>query len=912
MNETETFMKRKALLAAILLLSLMTSCAKALPSSETVEKSLTDTKASSEITTAEETVSKKPISETADADTHSADDDEEYELYFFGSDLQSTPELADRFIKIYNDIAASEQVYPIEADTFADYRISAKNKNGDRLTLEKRSGRYESYIVLDGNSYYPPNEALDAFVQKSGGNNESIPDRMFAVTYECPEPVTNDDYVNAARECVFKWLDTLKTVDDPQYKISSYTPNYARAVYGTFIAAGMISGAKEFAVNVLFDVEGTGEGSVFRSYDSGYNTFYHYYDGPCVVARCRWEDGVCRIVQYDGAFMASVSEGLYGINLSEGGYATFFDFLRDKETVNRYKTADMEIAEEVLISHNPFMISDGKIFFADIDLPYKRELTELGNGKVSGEFGDSFYSAEGQGVYSSPARYNNDLREPYTLTFSRQFDLVFDDYNHDGNPDYTLKYDEDENGSYYMMECIANDGSPRAGGGDVYVAGRFEDSIRLQCTEKGYITFDTDENGNIKPSEEVDNYRMYSERYYFPAAFRGYSKDETKVHCFFWNNTSSAVSVGGKYVIERKSGDGWISAGSGNIKNTTCEPYREAQLEFDVSSLSEKISGEYRIALTVNGEKVCGGFYVNGDNRPELEITSEIEKAPSCVKSISFKIKNNGGAAQRISSARLIRNGGEPVSIDVSKIGIISAEREAAIEITAEDIGLSEFETGEYSLEVICAGESFSGVKTELVNIPDKSSLYFFGGKGTAAINDGKITLTVKNSIWTEETAEFTDAGCIEVFRDGGWRSTCFTSEELYNFYDYYNYYDESAGSAVTAAFGEEKEIVFADSVQKALSDEEYVSYLREYFGSLKAELDENLDKYLEEEYITREDYDKLTHMSIEEFAYYLMGSESVDIAPNELCRVRIGNEYVYFKTDNAGKSLLALSVLSK
>lgn len=905
-------MKRKALLAAILLLSLMTSCAKALPTSETVEESLTDTKASSESTTAEETVSKKPISETADTDTPSADDDEEYELNFSGSDLQSTPELAKSFIKIYNDIAASEQVYPIEADLFADYYISAKNKNGDRLTLEKRLGRYESYIVLDGNSYYPPNEALDVFVQKAGGNNESIPDRMFAVTYECPEPVTNDDYVNAARECVFKWLDTLKTVDDPQYKISSYTPNYARAVYGTFIAAGMISGAKEFAVNVLFDVEGTGEGSVFRSYDSGYNTFYHYYDGPCVVARCRWEDGVCRIVQYDGAFMASVSEGLYGINLSEGGYATFFDFLRDKETVNRYKTADMEIAEEVLISHNPFMISDGKIFFADIDLPYKRELTELGNGKVSGEFGDSFYSAEGRGVYSSPVRYNNDLREPYTLTFSREFDLVFDDYNHDGNPDYTVKYDEDENGSYYQVECIANDGSPRAGGGDVYVAGRFEDSIRLQCTEKGYITFEADENGNIKPSEEVDNYRMYSERYYFPAAFRGYSNDETKVHCFFWNNTSSAVSAGGKYVIERKSGDEWISAGSGNIKNITCEPYRESELEFDISSLSGMRGGEYRIALTVDGEKVYGGFYVNGDNRPELEVTSAEEKAPSCVKSISFKVKNNGGTMQRISSARLIRNGGKPEGIDVSKIGLIFAENEVTIGITPEDIGLSEFETGEYSLEIICAGESFSGGKTELVNIPDKSSLYFFGGKGTAASNDGKITLTVKNSIWTEETAKLTDAGCIEVFRDGGWQDTCFVSEELFGFYDYYNYYDESAGSAMTAAFGEEKEIVFVDSVQKALSDEKYVSYLREYFGSLKAELDENLDEYIEGEYITREEYDKLTHMSIEEFAYYLMGSEPVDIAPNELCRVRLGNEYVYFKTDNAGRSLPALSVLSK
>lgn len=507
--------------------------------------------------------------------------------------------------------------------------------NEKKYYIEKYENIYESYMVIDG-CYFGVSDKLDELVTGLAESDTEVymePDeRILTYTYECEEPTTHEDYIEVAKEIVAQWLDSL-TKETGMFKIESYTfeKNY-QTNESEFLADGYVDGIREWAVDVRFEVEGIPEDSVFAddlSDNLGYNTYYHYYFGPCIIVRLRWENGVCTVVNYDGAYMGvtyggSLVDGLYGIQNESVEYPTFYEYMNDKEKVNDYLTNGIysPIIPDV-VSHNVTMLSDGRIYYIDIGSSASyEELTHQEDGYCYGQMSRNFYDEYGNTTYSSPVSYSDATQSPNKLTFKEGFELLFDDYNNDGNPDYTVKIDEDENGSTYYIECMSNDGTPRANpyGVEIYMAGAFEDSIRLQRYEDGYVVWRLDDETNeIKPNAAIEDYRMYSQRYYEPEPLNVYEADTERIVCYLWNNTKDEVTYSDKYSIERYVNGEWETV----IDNLVCESgqtnaYSYSELSFDVSSMQETACYEYRIVLDVvandKTQTVYGGFYMGNPN----------------------------------------------------------------------------------------------------------------------------------------------------------------------------------------------------------------------------------------------------------------------------------------------------------
>lgn len=759
------------------------------------------------------------------------------------------------------------------------YSYDMPDENGNDMHISVVRDDYKYYMLINDSCYLLDRASYEAINGLLSAESSEPAERLIGSRFECDEPVTNEDYIMAAQGCVFSWLDTLKS-ESGEYAVTSYGASSDKP--GKFLAAGMVCGAKEFAVEVLFSVgiPSLYKESVFRApSNSGYNIFYHYYDGTCAFVRCRWENGVCTVVDYDGAYMASLSEGLNGIN-TNSQYATFFDFLNDRETVLDYKKNGAKSDEPIVISHNPYMISDGRIFFADIDLSADRRLKELSDGRVTAQFGDSFYSAEGIGVYSSPVRYNDSAQAPYTITLSRDFDLVFDDYNHDGNPDYTIKVKEDENGSLYRVEGIANDGSPRAFGDEIYMAGRFEDSIRLQNTSSGFVEWSIDDGGEMIPSIAVDDYTMYSQRYYLPVQLRCYSESDSSIICYFWNNTGNEVSAGGNFTVERNDGGIWTEVMSGgSVQNQNIPPYHEGEFEFDISKLTDRKAGEYRIAVTCGKSKVYGGFLIDGETDENYKIECSEKELPAGRLSIPFELKNTGLLPIRITSAELLKNGSKVCDIDVSHLGLLSEGENITLKALSE--GYEGFEEGTYSVKLCCGSHTFTVGNTVLLDVPESSRTYF-GGTAQAYCEDGKYFITVTNGIYDRSAAYIDDMSSIEVLNEGKWVYTGYSLEGS----EFYYYANEES-----IPYGESRTLEFSDIIDVFLSNEEYADYIREAYEMRE----EELALWLRDEQITEEEYEYFMGLEFEEYLREMFEVPDTHITENEICRIYLAGEYVYF-----------------
>lgn len=791
------------------------------------------------------------------------------------NDDNSEDEISRQLEPVVKKLVAGEQMWttaPINQCSSV-FSYDMPDDNGNDMHISVVRDDYKFYMLINDSCYLLDSDSYEEINGLFSAENSDPAGRLIGSKFECDEPVTNEDYIMAAQGCVFSWLETLKS-ESGEYAVTSYGASSDKP--GKFLAAGMVCGAKEFAVEVLFSVgiPSLYKESVFREpSNSGYNTFYHYYDGTCAFVRCRWENGVCTVVDYDGAHMASLSEGLNGIN-TNSQYATFFDFLNDREAVLDYKKNGAKSDEPIVISHNPYMISDGRIFFADIDLSADSRLKELPDGRVSAQFGDSFYSAEGIGVYSSPVRYNDNARAPYTITLSRDFDLVFDDYNYDGNPDYTIKVKEDENGALYRVEGIANDGSPRASRDEIYMAGRFEDSIRLQNTSSGYVEWSLDDSGNMTPSIAVDDYTMYSQRYHLPVQLRGYSESDSRIICYFWNNTDKEVSVGGNFTVERNDGGIWTEVMSGgSVQNQSILPYHEGEFEFDISKLTDRKAGEYRIAITCGKSKVYGGFFIDGETDENYKIECSEKELPAGRLSIPFELKNTGIFPIRITSAELIRDGSKICDIDVSHLGLLSEGETITLEALSKSY--EGFGEGKYSVKLCCGSHSFTVGNTVLLDVPESSRTYF-NGTAEAYCENGRYFITVKNGIYDRSDASIGELYSIELLNEGEWIYTGYSAEGYY----------------FAVPYGESLTLVFSDIIEMYLSNEEYSDYLREAYEMRE----EELALWLRDEQITEEEYDYFIGLEFEEYLREIFEIPDTSITENDLCRIYLAGEYVYFK----------------
>ncbi|MBR5091454.1 MAG: hypothetical protein IK093_18685, partial [Ruminiclostridium sp.] len=784
------------------------------------------------------------------------------------------------FVNKVNAAALGKIILPADASTDQyHYTINGTSDIGG-FVVSCVKGKFYDYFVINNNAY-PMNSALDKACKKIIGTetkSDEIPDRMLKYTVECSEPKTEEEYFNAASTLVGAWLDTLK-YETGEYKLGSYSFNGETLPTERDIlrGEGLISGGREFCCTIGFDVKGISKDSVFAEpKGSGYNTFYNYYSGALVVVRCRWENGVCRIVDY-GSGGNYLINGLTGIRASDTSYDTLFDFYRDTKQVEKLlsKANLRTLSSQTSAAVSPIFMADGRTGYVAI---YPRSyVTTDKSGIKTAEYDNGFFDETYTATYSSPIDYK-DGEGAQKENYHERFSLVFDDYNCDGNADYAIKQsasDETADGAMYEVRCMSNDLTPRSDRFSFFMAGRHEESIRLQHTDNGrYVYWSKDEDGKLKPNVTVDDYRMYSERYYLPAEQRIYDNEKT-VYCFFWNNTGKSVNVGGKYHIEYNKNGKWVSVTDDKtLPYKTAKPYYDTELSFDISGIKQRTAGEYRIAMKVGGKTVYGGFYI-GSRTASISVTADEKTVPKGTGYVSFAVKNTGTEPVRITSACISKDGKKIADISVDESLLLSG---GGKRIVAElDRTL---DAGKYTVKVSYGKKTAS--RSFTIKKVSNSALTFFGGRCTVRNADGKLTVRVRNSKYTKESVKlnYSDIGSPEVFVNGIWTRTGLS------------FLPENAGyvldGTVTIGYGKSASLTFADPYDIIMSDPETVGRIKDLYDSFMEEMKEQKES---------EEYRKFKDLTLEEYIGLLVYGETEKTEPskNSLYRLRLGGEYVYF-----------------
>lgn len=734
---------------------------------------------------------------------------------------------------ILNEIVAGGQLYPAKAeDAQKDFSILAATKKGS-ITIRKVSIDGQKALRI-GNTYYPYDERLERFAPREDQTDDVI-SRLLSQSIQCEEPVEDMDYVVLAEKLVCSFLDTLKS-ETGRYALQKYTPDHT-----TLEAKGYVGNGTEFCASVYFETDIEDDASAFYSED-GYDTFYHYYYGPMVYVRCHYENGHCEVVDYDDAFLADLTGDLNGTSAGTGIYPTFWEFYDDKENLEKLMAEAYDSHAAGATAASPIMLSDGQIGYVFI-YPRNGATWEV-EGKTYGVYDNSFSTTQEE-TYSSPIDYK-DGSGACTEQYGKSFDLIWDDYNGDGNPEYAIKQDaedEDENGARYEVRCMSNDMTPRDSRFDFYMAGRHEESIHLQMTNAGVVIWKL-EDGVMTPNQSVDDFRMYSRRYYLPGNMRGYT-DEQEIQCFFWNNTGKEVSTGNTYHVERLDGNEWVKvSGDRKIKSVRCPAYRDVTLSFDISDVP-RTNGEYRIVL--GKEEVCGGFYIRGDRISARILQDET----------SVTIVNDGTASLRIHDLCWVKDGevlGQIENGEGRDFGVVPAGEKKRIAISP----LSTFD-GMYAVRVDM------GMILESEPVEYRYIRYF----GDAQISEqgGKLVLTV------DVNQDVAGDASVEWFTENDWKETQF----------------ERVGLELKAG---KQEILFGGSSEMDLNSEEYEDFYQRFMEELsKAEKEGLLDELSDEE---REEYNKVAGMGKEELYYYLTGEVPMERLLAAPLRIKIAKEYIY------------------
>lgn len=758
-----------------------------------------------------------------------------------------------------------------------------------RHTIERFSGERGCYISIDNAEYYCSDDIGRLFDKYCSNDEyeapavtqESPADRLIGLSAECPEPTTKDEYIEAARSVTAQWLNSLKYEQDA-YNLEDYTFKHINDTR-EFQGDGFVNGGREFVCFVAFDATLNSGNSVFNEIGS-YDKFYHLYFGPGVLARFRWEDGICTLIDYDDAYELlnsdRLTDGLYGINAeSDSGYKTFYDFLNDKDAVESW--VDRLPGNYVCYytcSRNAVMIPSGNIICIEIGDNTKFERTgEYVTSTMCRYFSDK-HTCRG---YNSPVDYISGSGA-VVMTYRDGFSLVFDDYNHDGIPDYTIKISSDENGSTYYVQCLDANGMPFEDEYRLYIPGEFSDSVRLQISdsdnllvprrnESGGISYEelsmfADESNTVHTDvteTDITDYRMYSQRFYMPESLRNYSSTDDEVIFYFWNNTAADVAVGGDYEIQRRMGDQWEYVVSGKtLPQAEASAGKCTELCFDVSDITSEELAVYRIKLDVNGKTVYGGFYMG--SRASADIVISADEYPSGSRRIGFELKNTGMSAVYPESIELYRDNEKVCEINTDTIGRINSGVSENVFVTDDEIS-GGITTGEYILKVVADGKEFTGTAT-VIEVPHEQ-LFYFPETVAAEKVDGALTLKLENGIWNKETAMISGSVNVQVMKNGAWYDTI---------------YEEKVSDDTEVKYGETIELELVD--QSA-----YLLQLRVYYDAIRS----SEYSYFGDEEMMNE----LKNMSFEEFLRDTLGI--AEAANGDLCRLILyvngKTEYVYF-----------------
>ncbi|MGN0607149.1 MAG: hypothetical protein ACI4JM_11565, partial [Oscillospiraceae bacterium] len=359
-----------------------------------------------------------------------------------GKDIELNDNEWKAVLTAFMNLQQTEPALPKENGITGDSFIVSIN--GEIHNITQINGKKSSYISVDNRAEYFCSDELHELFRKYCTYEDEIKtennpeERLVGLSAECDEPTNPEEYLETARTVVKPWLDSLKS-EKGRYKLSEYTFTDRLAENRTFHGDGYINGGREFVCYVGFDTPDEDEDTAF--FASGtYDTFYHYYFGPGILARFRWENGVCTLIEYDSAFSMLTSDtlkdGLYGISQQEMKYKTFYDFFNDKENVEGWLEKNLRSRLcTYRISHNVMMLSNGSIIFMDIG---NSSCPEYDGDFAATDMHQYFYDSEMDEKYSSPVDFI-DGRGPVVMTYRNDFPIIYDDYNHDGNPDYAIR-----------------------------------------------------------------------------------------------------------------------------------------------------------------------------------------------------------------------------------------------------------------------------------------------------------------------------------------------------------------------------------------------------------------------------------------------------------------------------------------
>lgn len=810
-----------------------------------------------------------------------------------GKEKDLTEEEWSKVLTAWSDLQKEEPALPREKGRSNESIVLCLGEEEHLIRLIE--DKNNTYVSLDDRVEYPYTDSMrelfETYLREEAesayeSTNENPEKTLIGLSVICEEPENQDEYLDTARAVVKPWLDSLQKRTD-EYKLPSYTFTDRLAENREFHGDGMINGGREFVCYVAFDTLTEEVDTVFFA-EGTYDTFYHYYFGPGILARFRWEDGVCTLTDYDEAFAMLTSdrlkEGLYGISKEEPEYKTFYDFLNDKENVENWLEQGYRSRLcAYRVSHNAMMLSNGKVMFMDIG---DSSSPEYEGDMVTSDMNQYYYDTEGDEKYSSPVDFI-DGQGAVIMTYQDGFRVVFDDYNHDGNPDFTIRISSDEYGSTYDVRCMDVNGTPWEDNKEIYVQGAFEESIRLQLYSgnsiykpiddgKGGITFQEqvlfgDKSNAIHPvitEEDFDDYRMYSQKFYLPEELRYYNTENEEVICYFWNNTGKDVTLQDGYEIQKKNGETWESIGTGTVEAVTAKSYGCVEIAFDIRNLSSQEMALYRIKVYAGDEPVYGGFYYGTEENGGLDIKAA--QQPDCTASLCFELTNTGMSAIYPSAAVLYFGEKRLCDVNIDRVKRLNGGESAMLEVTKQD-AKGNFGAGEYRLEVTIGGATFAGTAEVVAVSPGER--YYFSERVEATKRVDTICLLLTNQIWNRENAVIAGIGDVEVLKDGLWYSTLLSWEGV-------------------DAYAEELIVPFGETVSVDLKDGVAQEELRRFFEGLQSE---------EYEYIEEEEYQQIMSMTFEEFTRDMLNI--MQPQAGDLCRAQIrysgsgnGSEYVYFE----------------
>lgn len=497
------------------------------------------------------------------------------------------------------------------------------------ISLSRWMNEYESWIEID-DICYKDNEELNKLYQSLF--------IQYAIKEEvlCKEPRTREEYTQVAEKLFKTWINGYKEVETaPYYQIKELNLNKV-----TFIKDGYYNGRREFVVDFLYQVKPSYKNNYFMAVNK-VSSFNHY-----TRIRLAYENGKCKILDkyHEQALNNELLDGLSGII--------------NKETVstkqfNAGKTFEDKLQKDkIILSHNEVKMANGKIVTIQIECEKSRILE---TGKAKNDLGEEVntvtgtmwanVTVDGCPTHRPSVYFDEATSSLRASTYKEMFDLAFEDYNEDGNPDYLIKLREEKNGSWYHLNCLTDSGL-LSSETNVFVANSYKESVLLEKVQKGiFKSYGYDEKGELIPVY----YNLEGKISFNDNQVPQYNV-QVKVADFYdgltltiWNNSKKAVKVGGSCWLEKEEAGDFklINQVASNIKSEKLEALGYINQNISLHpNIQELESGNYRIGLIIEGQKYYATFSIPSSQEIKASLQLVRTEAIANVKYYELSLTN--------------------------------------------------------------------------------------------------------------------------------------------------------------------------------------------------------------------------------------------------------------------------------